>query len=323
MGSLPQLSASKGVFRYQSGRVIALGRVMLCLVLLLAVAMDNGQSHLEWVQTYSLLALFAASSVAVAVATWNNWWLDARLSLITHGVDMAVFTAIVFSSNGTTSPFFLFFVLPLLSAAIRWSWRETALTATVLVLLYLVAGLLIAGTVSFEIERFVIRAGNLLILSLLLIWFGIHQRRTNLFFQLEDLEAGLIGRENPMKRVLALVMELGNASSGALLLGPEGEEPSDGLVLMNGETKGFAADRPLIHSDRYPALVVDLKTDHALTRPPQGRFRFLHASGIIDFEEARALGFTTGVISEVRSGTQHGWLLLWGIPDLSADYIYA
>ena len=44
---------------------------------------------------------------------------------------MAVFTAIIFSTNGYTSPFFLFFILPLLSAAIRWSWRETLLTATV------------------------------------------------------------------------------------------------------------------------------------------------------------------------------------------------
>ena len=56
-----------------------------------------------------------------------------------HFVDMAVFTAIVFSTNGYTSPFFLFFILPLLSAAIRWGWRETALTATALILFYLVA----------------------------------------------------------------------------------------------------------------------------------------------------------------------------------------
>ena len=62
-----------------------------------------------------------------------------------HAFDMAVFTAIVFSTNGSTSPFFLFFVLPLLSAAIRWSWRETALTAAALVVLYFGAGLLVAA----------------------------------------------------------------------------------------------------------------------------------------------------------------------------------
>src|SRR5438874_2174392 len=149
------------LFKYQSGRVIALGRVMLCIVLLVAVAADRIESQREWVRTYSLLLTYAAAALAIAAATWRNWWLDARLAIVTHGLDMAVFTAIVFSANGTTSPFFLFFVLPLLSAAIRWSWRQTAATAATLVLLYIVAGLLIAGTSGFEIERFIIRAGNL------------------------------------------------------------------------------------------------------------------------------------------------------------------
>ena len=321
VGTLPQLTARQSLFRYQSGRVIALGRVMLCIVLLVAVSVDNSEPHLAWVRTYSLLSLYAASSLLVAVATWRNWWLDARLSLATHAVDMAVFTAIVFSSNGTTSPFFLFFVLPLLSAAIRWSWLETALTATALVLLYLSAGLLIAGSQTFEIERFVIRAGNLLILSLLLIWFGIHQRRTNVFFQVEDLDAGLVEGENPMKRALGFVMKLGNAACGALVVGPEEEETSDGLVIANGEARGFTATRPLMRVRAHPAMLLDLSADRALTRPPQGRFRFLRASDTIDVDEAKALGMTSGVMTEVRTGTQHGWLLLWGIPELSADYI--
>ena len=58
---------------------------------------------------------------------------------------MAVFAVIVFSTNGYTSPFFLVFILPLLSAAIRWGWRETALTAAALVLLFFSGGMLVSG----------------------------------------------------------------------------------------------------------------------------------------------------------------------------------
>ena len=93
-----------------------------------------------------MLLGYEVLAIVIAAVTWRNWWLDARLAVATHALDMAVFTAIVFSANGTTSPFFLFFVLPLLSAAIRWSWRETALTATTLVVLHLIAGFLLAGT---------------------------------------------------------------------------------------------------------------------------------------------------------------------------------
>src|SRR3954466_1524650 len=140
----------EGLFKYQSGRVIALGRVMLAILFLLAVWLDRSEPATPVNKTYMLVFFYAGAALAIAAATWRNWWLDARLAVIMHAVDMAVFTAIVFSTNGSPRPFFLFFVLPLLSAAIRWSWRETTLTATALIVLYLSAGLLVTTSGSFE-----------------------------------------------------------------------------------------------------------------------------------------------------------------------------
>ena len=317
---LEQQSALRNLFKYQSGRVIALGRVMLGIMFLIAVSLDPGEPRLAWATTYSPLVVYAVISVAIAILTWRNWWLDARLAVVTHGVDMAVFTAIVFSANGTTSPFFLFFVLPLLSSAIRWSWRETAITASALVLLYLIAGALLSGTESFELERFVIRAGNLVILSLLLIWFGIHQRGTRLFFR-EDFEAGLLQRENPLGRALASSISLSGAAGGALLIGSIGDEPLDGFALEEGERRAFSAEHPLIKDLAHVPLLYDVAKARALTRPPEGRFRFLDLADVVDPDGAFRLGMTEGLIAEVRTSTQQGWLVLWDIPELSTDYI--
>ena len=107
--ALQQLSTLRSLFKYQSGRVIALGRVMLCLVLLLAVAVDRSEPHLEWARTYSLLMAYAAAALIIAAATWRNWWLDARLAIVTHGIDMAVFTAIRLFGKRDDQPFFLVF----------------------------------------------------------------------------------------------------------------------------------------------------------------------------------------------------------------------
>jgi len=90
---------------------------MLVILFLIAIVLDRSEPERAVVETYVLLILYAVGAVTVAAATWRNWWLDARLAVPAHAADMAVFTAIVFSANGTTSPFFLFFVLPLLSAA--------------------------------------------------------------------------------------------------------------------------------------------------------------------------------------------------------------
>ncbi len=292
---LEQQSTLRNLFKYQSGRVIALGRVILAITFLIAVSLDQSEPRLAWARTYAPLALYAVIAVVIAAATWRNWWLDARLAVFTHAVDMAVFTVIVFSANGTTSPFFLFFVLPLLSAAIRWSWRETAITASALVLLYLIGGALISGSESFELERFVIRAGNLVILSLLLIWFGIHQRGTRLFFR-EDLEVGLLERENPLVRALASSLGLSGAAGGALLVGSIGEEPLDGFALDHGERRSFSSERPLVKDPTHVPLVYDIPRNRALTRLPEGRFRFLVASDVIEILERDAL------LSAIESG---------------------
>ena len=159
---------------------------MLAALFLLAIWLDRSQPSRAPTETYGFLSAYLAFAVLMAVATWRNWWLDARLAAPAHFVDMAVFTLIVFSTNGYTSPFFLFFMLPLLSAAIRWGWRETLATAVALVLLYLTAGLLVAGSQTFELRRFVVRSGHLVILSALLIWFGIHQGLVGLSFRIDD-----------------------------------------------------------------------------------------------------------------------------------------
>jgi hypothetical protein len=195
---LEQLATLRGLFKFHSGRVISLGRVMLAITLFL-IAMF-GHSQAELTQTAPFLVLYAATAVLIASVTWKDWWVDARLSVLTHGVDMAVFTGLAFSTTGTSSPFILFFILPLLSAAVRWSWRETALTATVLIVLFVIGGVLLSGSQGFELQRFVLRAANLVILTLLLIWFGVHQRFARTFFRIEDFDSVVRDGENPRLR---------------------------------------------------------------------------------------------------------------------------
>jgi signal transduction histidine kinase len=318
---LPQLTAPQSLFRYQSGRVIALGRVLLITCFLIALLLDRNQAAENVASTYALLIIYGVIAVGVAAATWRNWWLDARLAVPTHALDMAVFTAIVFSSTGSNSPFFLFFVLPLLSAAIRWSWRETALTATTLVVLHLIAGLLVAGTQSFEIERFVVRSGHLVILSLLLIWFGVHQRFTRLQFPIEDAEPSAAEVQDPLEIALALARSATNAGAGALVIGPLEEDFCDGIAISRGERRVISGLRPLGADLRGSALLFDVRRNHALTRVREGHFHFSQARKRVDPDAIAQLGLAEGMIVEVRTGTQQGWLALWDVPDLSTDFI--
>src|SRR5688572_32332978 len=131
------LSVGKGL-QHPSGRVIALGRLLLATLFLIAVWVDSSQPARAPEATYALLAAYMLFAAAIVVATWNNWWLDARLAGPAHAVDIALFTLLVLLTEGFTSPYFTFFVFILLSAAIRWGWNLTASTAILLILLYLI-----------------------------------------------------------------------------------------------------------------------------------------------------------------------------------------
>ena len=230
---MEQLPTLRSLFRFHSGRVISLGRVTLAITLFLIVMV--GRTHSDLTQTEPFLVLYALGALLIAAATWKNWWLDARLATVTHGIDMAVFTGLAFSSTGTSSPFILFFILPLLSAAVRWSWRETAQTAAVLILLFMIGGYLLSGSQVFDTQRFVLRGANLVILTLLLIWFGVHQRFARTFFRLDDFEDAVREGENPLVHGLNFAMRACEAAGGAIIVGPVGEEASDGFAVADDE----------------------------------------------------------------------------------------
>ena len=147
-------------FQHPSGRVIALGRLMLATLFLLAIWIDASQPTRAPAATYAILAAYVAFAAATVAATWSDWWLDAKLAGPAHAVDILLFTLLVLLTEGQTSPFFTFFMFILLSAAIRWGWHATALTAMLLTLLYLVAGLLSKSGSPFEPQRFIVRTGH-------------------------------------------------------------------------------------------------------------------------------------------------------------------
>jgi signal transduction histidine kinase len=308
------------MFKYQSGRVIALGRAILALLFLCSNLLDQSQAAHAAHVTNALLVVYLAFALAIAAVTWRNWWLDARLALPAHIFDMAVFTAIVFSTNPYTSPFFVFFILPLLSAALRWGWRETTVTATALILLFLSGGLVVAGREAFDQQRFIVRSGNLLILSAVLIWFGIHQKFTRLFFGVDELDRRVARPEDAVPQALQLAIEAAHASGGALLVSSSDGEPFAGVAMSGDEARPLKDCAPLI-SEPIAVLLFDTARNRALTSRGNGRHRFVAASDVLDRALLARLGAPSGLATEVRAGTRRGWLVLWDIADLSVDFL--
>ena len=110
--------------QHPSGRVIALGRLLLATLFLVSISIDASQPAQAPASTYALLAAYVAFAAIMVAVTWSNWWLDAKLAGPAHAIDIILFAMLVLLTDGYTSPFFTFFTFLLLSAAIRWGWQS-------------------------------------------------------------------------------------------------------------------------------------------------------------------------------------------------------
>lgn len=316
-------------FQHRSGRVVSLARLMLAVVFLLAVYADPTQPSRYPQQAYAVLAAYMLISGAYLAATWNNWWLEKRLSLLAHMFDIAVFGAMVYLTEGYTSPFFTFFVFVILSATIRWGWRETAATAAAVVVLFAAAAL--ASTnwsqASFETTRFIIRATYLLVLSLLLIWFAFNQEGRYRRQLLPAADPRELPDDPPIKAGLEQAAAR-TAARRAVLLWWDEEEPWLNLARLEdgifGEERyppdqfGSFVDDAL--ADRV--FIFDCKLKRALVHRDEGAAQTLRVEAPIDPRLAEQAG-DAGLAIPVKADGYGGLFILSNIPGMCSDDLEA
>lgn len=313
-------------FQHRSGRVISLGRLVLATVSLLAIALDPTQPSLYPTSGYTILIGYSLWAAAILILTWRNWWLDHKLAAATLAVDVIAFGLLVVLTEGYTSPFFNFFIFVVMAAAIRWGWRETALTAAVVILIFYGAGLaaLQSGHGQFQLQGFLIRGNYLVVLSLLLTWFGINQRVRGpahaRFLEVEGIDPG--------SPPIAAAMEHAAVRTGAkrvVFVWWDKEEPwtnvaqlTDGRVTR--QRFGPAEiEPPFSNSTPARPLLFDQKRGRVLASSDAVAQQPIAFHQRVNPAFASRFEMESGLAVSVRSGDYEGELFVLGVPGLCAD----
>ena len=130
----------KSLFEHRSGRIIALGRLILASVFLIALWADPGQPTRGSAWGYVPIATYLLFSIILMVIAMKSWWWDHRLAWPVLGLDILAFLAAVFVTESVnsdfTSPFLAFFSFVMLTATIRWDWRVTAAAGLLVTMLW-------------------------------------------------------------------------------------------------------------------------------------------------------------------------------------------
>lgn len=223
------MAAWQQAFQSRAERVIGTGRAVLALVGWLAIWLDPSQPAQRADVTYFLMTVYVLYALGAAAAAWREDAGKRIWGVLTHVVDLAFFSILMYLTEGPTSPFFVFFTFALLAATLRWQWRGTLWTAAaamvVLLLLGGTAGPTLAGE-DFELNRVIIRMVYLTVAAGLLSYVGLYQERVRR--ELWTLSTGpralTQSPEQPISDVVAYVAQVFGADR-VLMAWFEEEEP--------------------------------------------------------------------------------------------------
>jgi signal transduction histidine kinase len=311
-------------FEHRSGRIIALCRMAMASVFFLALWIDPKQPVRSSTVGYLLLFDYVIVSAALLVLAWRHWWWDQRLAWPVHVMDAFAFLAAVYFTETVnddfTSPFLAFFIFLMLSATIRWEWRVTALTGVAVTALYMLVGLVMEWIGNdIDIYRFGRRIIYMMVLTLVLIWFGL-QRREQSVERFVDPPGSADDRVPPMLEALRYAMAQMDAAAGAIAWSDD-EEPN-----IEVRSVGLECDAGQLSPEA-------LSLEHPFAARPQlfdmprrrilgiGGWRCITVSGEVHDPFARHCAVDEGLALPFAAVTGRGEILLTGIPGVNADHV--
>jgi signal transduction histidine kinase len=159
-------------------RLVATGRLVLAVASLAAIYLDPFEPARHAGTAYALLAIYtiyAAALVVVGELTSGTWF---RWQVTTHIIDLAVFSAINYLTEGPTSPFYVYFVFSIVCAILRFGRKGTIATAGVAIAFFAATGIQAQlGSGLLELNRFIIRSTYLGVIAILLIYLSEYLQR--------------------------------------------------------------------------------------------------------------------------------------------------
>ena len=303
--------------RNRAERVITAGRLFLAALLTLAVLIDEDVRRHE--PLVRIVAFgYLAYAFGVAILTWTRSVTTRGVPIVTHVIDLAIFTTMCLL-DGAGSPFFAYFIFATICGAIRWHGKGALATGLASLALYIVASLggsLIQPEGGLDHGDTVAQGAQLALVAGLLGYLGAYQHR------LQGEIASLAGwpRRLPMQGMEALQEVLAYAGTvlgveRLVLVWEEGDEPSLRIAVRDGDRFALTRQRPdafgtLVAEplERSSFLCTGLGTGRrrVLQRVPGG-FRFWSGEPLDQrFRDAHSM--TDVIALRLTSENTEGWL---------------
>lgn len=303
--------------RARAERVIASGRAFLAVVTLTGVLLAPADSEAFSTQAFQLLSFYCVYSFLTWIAIRRGGLVTRRATAVAHGVDLVIASILVMMTNGSGSPFFLFFTFLLLAGTLRWQAWGAWTTGLVVGLSYIgvIAYEIAVQTPAIDLNRFLVRLGLLVVMTVVLGQLGEYQER--LYKELHQLAASPRIASATLDEVLRQSLEYASrvlSGPTAILLWQDEDETGTHMAVYSAsglERERLAAglsDLVLVPADvrrflhvRGPAAARTLAIDD--------RTRELSGPALAR-DLASRYGIDTAIGASLPERSHHGWLLV-------------
>ncbi|HEY5864589.1 MAG TPA: sensor histidine kinase [Candidatus Tectomicrobia bacterium] len=245
----------------QAERVIATVRVLLVLSVLFNTWLTP--SHAPWSEqiTYTILGIYLAYALILTLIAWRVHILLQGVMGITHVIDLAVFSLLLFLTEISPSAFTLYCVFALVCATLRWQWWGTLLTGLAALLVFIGAwtysGRGLHDT-DFELQHVIIGASCLALVTSLLGYAEAYRQ------QVYDIHSKLAVRPRAIFHEPAMLIRNVLTHAADLLQAPR--------VLMVWEE----------HEEPWVYLALWSLDEFSWTREPPTTFDHIVAQPLVD-----------------------------------------
>ncbi|MEO6212601.1 MAG: histidine kinase, partial [Vicinamibacterales bacterium] len=266
------------------------------------------------------------------ILTWTRRVTTRGVPIVTHVIDIGLFSTFVFLTRGADSPFFPYFVFAVICGAIRWHGRGALLSGAAALAAYVLgtlSGRMLEPLAPFNMPEFIARCTQLVLVGGLLGYLGSYQHR----LQREIRSLAAWPRRLPAHGPGAIQEVLAYAATviGAprmVLAWEEGDEPSLRIAARVGEQFEMSHHRP----DAFGKLVAEPleRSSFVCTRLGSSRPRVLQrvAGGFrfwsgepLDARFRERYDIKSAIALRLSTESIEGWLFALDKPRASPEHL--
>lgn len=302
------------IYQNRADRVIALGRAALAGFAAIAINIDP--PSVTTFHSDLVIEVYFLASLAFALALTSRSTTAPPLGTYAMASDIVVFSALVYISANQSSPFFPMLLFIILSATLKWQWRGAAAVGGIVFLLFLPSGLALdffGPAPDNQTMRFVMRAGNLLVMSALLVFFG--RQREGVWAELLRLSAPISNRAGPGGLPVAACLSHAAdffRARRALLIWRADDGQMAGADWRDGTVASLTVDPAVHFVDGAAPTVIQFREAGARSFVEGGSVQAAETDMLLPPAVRAAWGLDAGVAASLHGEQLSGWLIVPG-----------